>query len=84
MIGLFGKSFYFINTFVLFRNLAFNKLYSSGTTVMLTPVEPGKLTYVVINQTSSNFVVRIINNTPGSLSFAAGFNYFRFNYFVIE
>ena len=65
-------------------NVAFNKLYSTGTTVWLTPVEPSKFSYVIISQTSSNFVVRIINNTSLSLPFASGFNYFRFNYFVVE
>jgi hypothetical protein len=65
-------------------NVAFSKAYTSGPTVIITPVEPGKFTYAIINQTSTNFVIRIVNNTATSIGFASGYSYFRFNYFVIE
>jgi hypothetical protein len=65
-------------------NVAFVKNYSLGTTVLLTGVEPGQFDYRVISQTNTSFVVRIVNNTPAGQSFAPGFPYFRFNYFVIE
>ncbi len=65
-------------------NVVFNKQYNTGTTVILTPVETSKFSYVVTAQNGGNFTVKIINNSGASTSFAAGFNFLRFNYFVIE
>ncbi|MDX2172249.1 MAG: hypothetical protein SFY56_03970 [Bacteroidota bacterium] len=65
-------------------NVVFNKPYNTGTTVLLTPVEPSRFSYIVTAQNSGNFTVKIINNNSITASFVAGFNFLRFNYFVIE
>ena len=65
-------------------NVVFNKQYNTGTTVLLTPVEPSRFSYIVTAQNGGNFTVKIINNNSVTASFVAGFNFLRFNYFVIE
>lgn len=62
----------------------FAKNYNTQPTVIITPGEPSRFEYSVISQGTNTFVVRIINNSGTTISFVSPYNYFRFNYLVIE
>lgn len=63
-------------------NVTFNKAYAQPPTVIISQYDVSKFSYAITSINNTSFIVRIFNNTAGSLTAPSGF--LRFSYMVIE
>ena len=63
-------------------SVTFNKAYAQPPTIVISQYDVSKFSYALTNINNTSFIVRIFNNTAGSLTTPSGF--LRFSYMIME